>query len=64
MNGSKTIVFSLASILAIAAGQFGFNIPIGELEGLGNTLIAVIGSVGAMWGRFVATKALRGGELE
>lgn len=64
MNGLKTIMSALVAIAAVASGQLGWAIPLLEIEGLGNDLLAIAASASAIWGRIVATKIIGGGELQ
>lgn len=62
MNGYKTLIGAAVALAAEIARLFG--VDIGDQDGIVNTIIVIGGAVLAIYGRIVATRSLKGGDLK
>jgi len=62
LNGYKTLIGAAIALLAEGARLAGLNLGI-DPAGLANGIVAMVGSVLAIYGRIVATKRIPGGDL-
>ena len=63
MNGWKTIIGAVVALIATVLQAAGVDVGTVDFPSLGNQIVAVIGAVGAIYGRVVATKKIGGGGL-
>jgi len=51
LEGKKTYISALVVVLSIIAAKVGFQF---DFNGLDNDILALLGAIGAIWGRKVA----------
>ena len=63
LNGYKTIIGALVALLAEIARLSGLHLDV-DPNAFANSIVAMVGTVLAIYGRIVATKRVGGGELK
>lgn len=56
MEGYKTLTFAALALLAEVFRLTGYEVDVLEVQGLGNSILALLGIGGAIYGRIVAKK--------